>query len=188
MKRLSLSWPLALLFLVSSMLGACSKDDDDPKPTTTTTAKSPWQETVEASNFFINSTSIVMHDNEFRDDLYNAYVMPDDLPSSDYEFYTISILAASDPDYTIELSNVVAKVISGAKMTENMHISTKYVDNLELKDRMYARYRLELRDNQQIANAATFDKLFCDLTVTYKDANNKVMSSRDVTVEVFPKP
>ncbi|MCD6064634.1 MAG: hypothetical protein K0R82_2545 [Flavipsychrobacter sp.] len=188
MKKLSLTWPLALLFLVVSFLGACAKDEDDPVPNNTT-VDPPWEEIVEASNFFINSTSIVMHDNEFRDDLYNAYILPSAMPDEDYETYTISILAASDPAYTIELSNIVAKVISGPNMTDNMLVSSTYTDETEVRDKAYARYRLDLRDNQRIANAETFHKLFCDLTITYKDAKTKkVMSTRDVTVEVFPKP
>lgn len=186
MKKLSLTWPLALLFILSSFLGACSKDEDDPEPTPTNTTKY-WEMGVEGGNFSINTKDIVLYDDGVSVNYNNYYVMQTALPTSDFEFYNLAILVPNDPTmYDVDVTNVSATVNHAGGETGNVFTSGKYSDQIELHGHTYLRYRLEMRDQQLSADANTFHNVVAEMTVKYTNASTgALVNSRNVKVEVY---
>ncbi|WP_276135192.1 hypothetical protein [Polluticoccus soli] len=186
MKKLSLTWPLALLFILTSFLSACSKDEDDPEPTPTNTTKY-WEMGVEGGNFSINTKDLVLYDDGVSVNYNNYYVMQTSLPTSDFEYYGLAILVPNDPSlYSVDVSGVSAIVSHAGGETGNVYTSGKYVDQIELKGETYLRYKLEMRDQLLSADANTFHNVVTSMTVKYTNkSTGALVNSRNVKVEVY---
>jgi hypothetical protein len=140
-------------------------------------------------NFAINTGSVTTNQDGTSKNAVDDYVLPAQLPSVNFEVFTIHLYAPVASDVSTSVSNV--RVTVGRKdgsRTANIFQSGEFVQRTTVNGQEYAVYRLNGFYNLQPAlTKANFANVAFELTLTYEDQSGNKLVERAVTLSVYQR-
>jgi hypothetical protein len=140
-------------------------------------------------NFAINTGSVTTNQDGTSKNAVDDYVLPSQLPSVNFEVFTIHLYAPVASDVSTSVSNVRVTVgRTDGSRTSNIFQSGEFVQRTTVNGQEYAVYRLNGFYNlQPVLTKANFANVAFELTLTYEDQSGNKLVDRAVTLSVYQR-